>query len=139
MKLRSADNSRSDKSYRWRSAVVLGLVAGGGIGLVASGLVWVPLLVATYVSWQGLALCEWAPVVGHWTARQAARQSEYRARVSAPPAVIAVEEAARYRVPVASSASVFAPCVETAYIAVGCPFATGIADPLFGNAKTPSL
>ena len=64
--------------------VVLGLVAGGGIGLVASGLVWVPLLVATYVSWQGLALCEWAPVVGHWTARQAARQSEYRARVSAP-------------------------------------------------------
>ena len=47
--------------------VVLGLVAGGGIGLVASGLVWVPLLVATYVSWQGLALCEWAPVVGHWS------------------------------------------------------------------------
>ena len=35
--------------------VVLGLVAGGGIGLVASGLVWVPLLVATFVSWQGLA------------------------------------------------------------------------------------
>ena len=66
--------------------VVLGLVAGGGIGLVASGLVWVPLLVATYVSWQGLALCEWAPVVGHWTARQAARQSEYRAQsVGATP------------------------------------------------------
>jgi hypothetical protein len=64
--------------------VVLGLVAGGGIGLVASGLVWVPLLVATYVSWQGLALCEWAPVVGHWTARKVARQSEYRAKVSAP-------------------------------------------------------
>ena len=37
-----------------------------------------------------------------------------RARVSAPPAVIAVEEAARYRVPVASSDSVFAPCVATA-------------------------
>jgi hypothetical protein len=64
--------------------VVLGLVAGGGIGLVASGLVWLPLLVATYVSWQGLALCEWAPVVGHWSARKAARQSEYRARVSVP-------------------------------------------------------
>ena len=63
--------------------VVLGLVAGGGIGLVASGLVWVPLLVATFVSWQGLVLSEWAPVVGHWTAREATRQSEYRARVSA--------------------------------------------------------
>ena len=64
--------------------VVLGLVAGGGVGLLASGLVWVPLLAATYVSWQGLALCEWAPVVGHWTMRKAARQSEYRARVSLP-------------------------------------------------------
>ena len=66
------------------SVVVLGLAAGGGVGLVASGLVWVPLLAATYVSWNGQALCEWAPVVGHWTARKAARQSEYRARVSAP-------------------------------------------------------
>ena len=64
--------------------VVLGLVAGGGIGLVASGLVWVPLLAATFVTWQGLALCEWVPVVGHWNARKVARQSEYRARVSVP-------------------------------------------------------
>ena len=64
--------------------VVLGLVAGGGVGLVASGLVWVFLLAATYVSWQGQALCEWAPVLGHWTVRKAARQHEYRARVSAP-------------------------------------------------------
>ena len=64
--------------------VVLGLIAGGGMGLVASGLVWVPLLVATYVSWQGLALCEWAPVIGHWGARRATQQCEYRARVSVP-------------------------------------------------------
>jgi Putative type VII ESX secretion system translocon, EccE len=64
--------------------VVLGLVAGGGIGLLASGLVWVPLLLATFVSWQGVPLCEWAPVVGHWSARKLARQSEYRARVSTP-------------------------------------------------------
>jgi hypothetical protein len=64
--------------------VVLGLVAGGGIGLVASGLVWVPLLGATFASWQGVALCEWAPIGGHWTARKAARQSEFRARVSVP-------------------------------------------------------
>ena len=35
MKLRSADNSRSDKSYRWRSAVVLGLVVLGAAGLAA--------------------------------------------------------------------------------------------------------
>ena len=64
--------------------VVLGLVTGGGVGLVASGLVWVPLLAATYVSWQGVAVCEWAPVVGHWTARQVVRQAEFRARVSVP-------------------------------------------------------
>jgi cell division protein FtsI (penicillin-binding protein 3) len=35
VKLRSADNSRSDKSYRWRSAVVLGLVVLGAAGLAA--------------------------------------------------------------------------------------------------------
>ena len=63
--------------------VVLGLVAGGGVGLVASALVWVPLLATTYVTWQGSPLCEWAPVGGHWAARKVARQSEYRARVSA--------------------------------------------------------
>ncbi|HEX3603136.1 MAG TPA: penicillin-binding transpeptidase domain-containing protein [Steroidobacteraceae bacterium] len=33
MKLRSADNERPAKAYRWRSAVVLGLVALGAIGL----------------------------------------------------------------------------------------------------------
>jgi len=64
--------------------VVLGLVVGGGIGLLASALLWVPLLAATYVTWQGRAFCEWAPVVGHWTVRKMARQSEYRARVSVP-------------------------------------------------------
>jgi cell division protein FtsI (penicillin-binding protein 3) len=35
VKLRSADNTRSDKSYRWRSAVVLGLVVLGAVGLAA--------------------------------------------------------------------------------------------------------
>ena len=38
--------------------VVLGLVAGGGLGLVASGLVWSPLIAATFVSWQDLTLSE---------------------------------------------------------------------------------
>lgn len=63
---------------------VLGLVAGGGLGLVASGLVWLPLIAATFVSWQDLTLSEWVPVLSHWTARRAARQIDYRARVSAP-------------------------------------------------------
>ena len=35
MKVRSGENTRSDKSYRWRSAVVLGLVMLGAIGLAA--------------------------------------------------------------------------------------------------------
>ena len=64
--------------------LVVGLVAAGGVGLVASGLVWAPLLALTFISWQGLALSEWVPVAGHWSARKAAGQTEYRARVSAP-------------------------------------------------------
>jgi cell division protein FtsI (penicillin-binding protein 3) len=35
VKVRSGENTRSDKSYRWRSAVVLGLVMLGAIGLAA--------------------------------------------------------------------------------------------------------
>jgi cell division protein FtsI (penicillin-binding protein 3) len=35
VKLRSGENTRSDKSYRWRSAVVLSLVMLGAIGLAA--------------------------------------------------------------------------------------------------------
>jgi hypothetical protein len=66
------------------AALVLGLVAAGGIGLMASGVVWVPLLAATFFTWQGLALSEWVPVVAFWRARTAVRQHEYRARVSAP-------------------------------------------------------
>ena len=65
------------------AVLVLGLVAAGGIGLVASGLVWVPLLAITFFTWQGLALVEWVPVVGHWTVRKVTRQTEFRARVSA--------------------------------------------------------
>ena len=64
------------------AALVVGLVAGGGIGLVASALLWVPLLGATFVTWQGLAFSEWIPVVAHWWARKVARQCDYRARVS---------------------------------------------------------
>ena len=51
------------------AALVLGLVAAGGVGLVASGVLWVPLLAATFVTWQGLALIEWVPVVSFWKAR----------------------------------------------------------------------
>jgi hypothetical protein len=66
------------------AAFVLGLVAAGGIGLVASGVLWVPLLAATFVTWQGLSLSEWVPVVTFWKTRSAVRQHEYRARVSVP-------------------------------------------------------
>lgn len=66
------------------ATLVLGLVAGGGIGLVASGLLWVPLLSATFITWQGVALSEWVPVMTFWKIRAVGRQHEYRARVSAP-------------------------------------------------------
>jgi hypothetical protein len=64
--------------------IVAGLVAGGGIGLVASGLIWGPLLAATFVRWQGRPAIEWAPVAAHWSARNASGQTVYRARVSKP-------------------------------------------------------
>ena len=66
------------------AVLVVGVVAAGGVGLIASGVLWVPLIGATFVTWQGLALSEWMPVVGHWSARKVARQCEYRARVSLP-------------------------------------------------------
>ena len=66
------------------AVVVVGVVAAGGVGLIASGVLWVPLIGATFVTWHGLALSESMPVVGHWSARKVARQCEYRARVSLP-------------------------------------------------------
>jgi hypothetical protein len=63
---------------------VLALVTGGGIGLVASAIFWLPLLGATFLTWQGLAVSEWVPVVGHWGLRKATKQLDYRARVSVP-------------------------------------------------------
>jgi hypothetical protein len=65
-------------------ALVLGLVVAGGIGLVASAVVWMPLLGATFITWQGLALSEWVPVMSHWTARKVTRQCDFRAKVSVP-------------------------------------------------------
>ena len=65
-------------------ALVIGLVVAGGIGLVASGVLWVPLLAAAFVTWQGVSLSEWVPVVAFWKARTVARQHEYRARVAVP-------------------------------------------------------
>ena len=62
-------------------ALVIGLVVAGGIGLVASGFLWVPLLAASFVTWQGVSLSEWVPVVAFWKARTVVRQHEYRARV----------------------------------------------------------
>jgi hypothetical protein len=60
------------------------MVAAGGIGLMVSAPVWLTLLVATFVTWQGITLSEWVPVLGQWTVRKTAGQIDYRARVSAP-------------------------------------------------------
>lgn len=64
--------------------VVVGLVAAGGIGLVLSGMVWIPLLAGTFVTWQSKPIVEWVPVAGHWGLRRPAGQCEYRARVCTP-------------------------------------------------------
>jgi hypothetical protein len=64
--------------------LVGGLVAAGAIGLVASALLWAPLIAVTFVRWQGRPVVEWAPVVAHWSARMVLGQTLYRARVSKP-------------------------------------------------------
>jgi hypothetical protein len=66
------------------TVLVTGLVAAGGIGLVASGLLWAPILAVTFVRWAGRPAVEWAPVVAHWSTRAATGQTVYRAPVSKP-------------------------------------------------------
>jgi hypothetical protein len=66
------------------AVVVLALVAAGGVGLVASGLVWLPLLVSAFVTVRGRSVIEWAPVVAHWQGRHLYGQTRYRARLLEP-------------------------------------------------------
>jgi len=64
--------------------MMAGLLAGGGIGLVASSLLWVPLTAVTFIRWRGRPAVEWAPVIAHWSTRTLIGQNLYRARVSKP-------------------------------------------------------
>ena len=64
--------------------MVLGLVFAGAIGFVVFGVAWAPLLASAFVTVQGRAAIEWAPVAGHYAARKGGGQSEFRARPSRP-------------------------------------------------------
>jgi hypothetical protein len=66
--------------------LIAGLVAGGGVGLIASAVLWAPILVATFARWRGRPAVEWAPVVAHWSARAVNRQLTFRTRASKPRA-----------------------------------------------------
>ena len=66
------------------TALVVGIIAAGVQGFAIAGVVWLPLGASAFVRWQGRPMIEWTPVVGHWGARAAAGQTEYRARPLAP-------------------------------------------------------
>jgi hypothetical protein len=61
--------------------IVSGLVVGGGLGLVGTGLLWLPLAASTFATYGGRPLIEWAPVVSHWVLRRVSGQARYRARL----------------------------------------------------------
>jgi hypothetical protein len=64
--------------------IVVALVAGGGVGLAASALVWAPLAASAFVPCRGRTAIEWAPVGVHWGLRRLAGQTRYRARLLSP-------------------------------------------------------
>jgi hypothetical protein len=64
--------------------MILGLVSGGGIGFLVSGVLWAPLLAAAFVTVHGRPAIEWAPVAVQFAARSATGQREFRAKPSKP-------------------------------------------------------
>src|SRR3954470_6346689 len=60
------------------------MFALGATGLLLSGVLWVPLLTAAFVRWNGEPLADATPKLVHWGVRVATGQTRYRARVAAP-------------------------------------------------------
>jgi Putative type VII ESX secretion system translocon, EccE len=64
--------------------LVVGLVAAGGLGLVATAVVWLPLAGAAFVTYRGRPVIEWAPITSHWLWRRLRGQTRYRAPLLRP-------------------------------------------------------
>ncbi len=64
--------------------IVVGLVAAGGLALLATGVVWLPLAASAFVTYRGRPVIEWAPIVSHWGLRRLCGQTRYRARLLQP-------------------------------------------------------
>jgi hypothetical protein len=64
--------------------MVAGLVAAGGLGLIATGPLWLALLAASFATWDTKPVIEWTPTVLHWVLRRLAGQTRYRARLLLP-------------------------------------------------------
>ena len=65
-------------------ALLVGLLAGAGVGLVVSAPLWTALLATAFVPLKGRVLVEWLPTSLHWSLRRVTRQTDYRVRVSPP-------------------------------------------------------
>src|SRR3954465_6584799 len=63
---------------------VLAVFFAGATGLVMASPVWLALIAAAFVRGHGDPPTDAAPVLGHWAGRKAARQTRFRARLSAP-------------------------------------------------------
>lgn len=64
--------------------IVAGLVTAGAVGLAATSLLWVPLLVSTFANWRARPVIDWAPTFAHWALRSSRGQTRYRARLLEP-------------------------------------------------------
>jgi len=64
--------------------IVIGLTVDGGMGLMISTLLWVPLLMSAFMSVRGKTAVEWVPVAGHYWGRKQAGQTEFRSKPSKP-------------------------------------------------------
>lgn len=65
-------------------ALLAGLYTAGSTGVIVTAPVWAGAAALAWLPVGGRPAVEWAPVVVHWLARRAARQTSYRRRVTKP-------------------------------------------------------
>src|SRR3954454_9466688 len=64
--------------------LVLGMFAFGAAGLALLSPMWAGLIAVAFVRWNGAPVVEAIPNLTHWSRRQAAGQTRYRAQITTP-------------------------------------------------------
>ena len=66
------------------ATLVIGMFAGGWVGILDGSPLWVGLTALAFIPCNGRALIEQLPLLAHWSRRSAVRQTRYLVRASAP-------------------------------------------------------